>query len=96
MAERRSIAEARRLFPTLVHEAERGETVELTRHGEYVAVLLGRREFERLRRGRRSFAEAWREFADSVDLDAHDFDPDELFGGIRDADPGRTAVFERP
>ena len=89
MNEQRSIAEARRNFPTLVREAENGKAVELTRRGEPVAVLIGHREFERLTSNRRGFADAWRGFAESVDLAELALDPDELFGDDREEDAGR-------
>ena len=43
MARQHSIAEARSSLPSLVREAESGKAVELTRRGEPVAVLIGRR-----------------------------------------------------
>lgn len=89
MTERHSIAEARRNLPTLVRDAESGKAVELTRRGEPVAVLIGRREFERLTSGRRGFAHAWRDFAQSVDLAELALDPDELFGDARAEGTGR-------
>jgi len=91
MAKRRSIAEARSTLPQLIREAEGGESVELTRRGESVAVLLGRRQYERLAGGTRGFAEAWDELARDVDVAALDLDPDEIFGGARDEDPGRDS-----
>ena len=91
MTEKHSIAEARRNLPRLVREAERGRTVELTRRGDPVAVLVGCRTFERLAAGRRGFAEAFREFEAAVDLADLAFDPDELFAGARDTAPGRRA-----
>ena len=89
MTEKYSITEARRNLPRLIRKAEHGETVELTRRGETVAVLVGQRTFERLTAGRRSFAEAYREFKTTVDLAELDLDPDELFAGARDPSPGR-------
>jgi prevent-host-death family protein len=41
VTERHSIAEARRNFLSLVHDAENGKAVEITRRGEPVAVLIG-------------------------------------------------------
>ena len=38
MADKDSIADARRNLPRLVREAEKGRAVELTRHGEPVTV----------------------------------------------------------
>ena len=84
-----SIADARRNLPTLVRDAENGRAVELTRRGELVAVLIGRREFERLTSGRRGFAETYRRFAQSVELEKLALDPDELFGAAREKDGGR-------
>lgn len=89
MTEKHSIAEARRNLPQLIRDAERGKTVELTRRGEPVAVLVGRRTFERLAAGRRNFADAYGDFTASVDLAALALDPDALFGDIRDKRPGR-------
>jgi len=89
MSERHSIAEARRNLPTLIRKAESGKAVELTRHGESVAVLLGHRMFERLCAGRRGFVEAYQDFTNAVDLSELAFDPEELFEGARDTTPGR-------
>jgi len=84
-----SIAEARSNLPKLVREAEAGKAVELTRRGEGVAVLISRKEYERLVTGRRSFSEAYDQFVREVDLEELDIDPDEVFAGIRSHDPGR-------
>ena len=89
MTEKHSIADARRNLPRLIREAENGKTVELTRRGEPVAVLVGHRQFRRLSGNRRGFAAAYREFLETVDLSELDLDPDELFEGVRDKSPGR-------
>ena len=86
MTEKHSIADARRNLPRLIREAENGKTVELTRRGEPVAVLVGHK---RLSGNRRGFAAAYREFLETTDLSELDLDPDELFEGIRDKSPGR-------
>ena len=93
MTEKHSIAEARSNLPRLIRKAEQGKTVELTRRGTPVAVLLGQKKFERLSTGRRSFAEAYREFKATVDLEELDLDPDEIFAGVRDTTPGRHIPF---
>jgi prevent-host-death family protein len=86
----RSIAEARSNLPQLIREAESGESIELTRRGESVAVLVGRRQYERLAAtGARRFSEALDEFRRGTDLAALKIDPDEIFGGVRDQDAGR-------
>ena len=89
MTEKHSITEARRNLPRLIREAEHGKTVEFTRRGETVAVLVGHRKFERRAAGRRSFAEAYREFKTTVDLEKLNLNPDEIFAGARDTAPGR-------
>jgi prevent-host-death family protein len=86
---RQSIAEARNNLPRLVREVETGALVELTRRGESVAVLLGRRDYERMATARRRFSEAWSEFSRKVDLAKAAIDPDEVFGDARDTRPGR-------
>ena len=49
MAKRYSIAEIRNRLSEVVHEAEEGEEITLTRRGKPVAVLLSRQKFTRLR-----------------------------------------------
>ena len=93
MTEKYSITEARRNLPRLIREAEHGKTMELTRRGETVAVLVGHRKFERLAAGRRSFAKAFREFKTTVDLVKLNLNPDEIFAGVRDTTPGRQVRF---
>jgi prevent-host-death family protein len=89
MSDRHSISDARSNLPRLVREAECGKAVELTRRGEAVAVLVGRRQYERLTGRQPSFFDAYEEFLRSVDLAEFAFDPDELFAGTRDDTRGR-------
>lgn len=89
MGKRQSIAEARNNLPTLVREAESGKPVELTRRGESVAVLISRKEYERLARRSRRFSEAWRDFSSRIDVARTAIDPDEIFADTRDSAPGR-------
>ena len=89
MDEQHSIAEARNQLPRLVREAESGKAVELTRRGEAVAVLIGRRDYERLASRARRFSDAWEAFTREVDLQELEIDPDEIFAGTRDRSPGR-------
>ncbi len=88
-----SIADARRNLPKLIREAERGETVRLTRRGEPVAVLMGLEAFARMAAGRRDFAEAWDEFTNAVELHELAIEPAELLEGARDTEPGRDPNF---
>ena len=89
MAKQHSIAEARSNLPRLVREAESGKAVSLTRHGEPVAVLIGRRQYEQLTSEYRGFAEAYEAFAEEFDLRQLALDPARLFAGARDRTRGR-------
>lgn len=89
MSEQHSIAEARSNLPKLVRKAESGKAVELTRRGESVAVLIGRKQYERLVTRSRRFSEAWDDFVRDVEPATLGIDPDEVFADVRDAAPGR-------
>lgn len=87
---RHSVAEARRHLPALIRAAEGGSTVEISRRGEPVAVLVSRQRFENLSVRRPDFMEAYREFLREHDLASLDLDPDEIFADVRDRSPGRA------
>ena len=89
MTKQYSIAEARHNLPGVVHEAEGGTRVELTRRGKPVAVLVGIEDYERLAEGRRDFWEAYEEFRRELDLAELGINPDEIFADVRDSSPGR-------
>lgn len=89
MRKQQSIAEARSNLPQLVREAESGEPIELTRRGESVAVLIGRRQYELLATRSRRFSDAWSEFTRNVSLSELAINPDEIFNDVRDPRPGR-------
>ncbi len=59
---RYSIAEARSNLPTIVHQAEAGHEIELTRHGKPVAAVVSLQDLERLRSERPRFHDAYRRF----------------------------------
>jgi len=58
-----SIAEAKTQLTRLIHQAEQGETVHITRRGKPVAVLLSEGEYARLRQGQ---AQAQPDFWDLI------------------------------
>ncbi len=89
MAKRSSIAQARAHLPSLVREVEAGKTVELTRRGEPVAVLIGRKKYMQLEQGALRFSEAYEKFTADFDLTSLGIDPDEVFSGVRDQTRGR-------
>ena len=89
MYKKRSIADARNNLPNIIRDAEAGETIQLTRRGEGVAVLVGAKEYERLVSGQPTFSAAFEAFLRDHDLDELDIDPDEVFGDVRDRTSGR-------
>ncbi|MET0534012.1 MAG: type II toxin-antitoxin system Phd/YefM family antitoxin [Steroidobacter sp.] len=62
MAQRYAIAEARANLPTLIDEVEAGASIELTRRGEVVAVMMSINEYQRLHSRRVGFQEAYQQF----------------------------------
>jgi prevent-host-death family protein len=88
MSKRYSIAEARANLPTIVDEVEAGTEIELTRRGKPVAVVISRREYERLHSERPQFTEAYRNFLQKFRLDEVGLD-DGFFESIREASSGR-------
>jgi cellobiose PTS system EIIB component len=91
MSRRHSIADARNNLPELVRQSESGKPVELTRRGEPGAVLVGRRDYDRLPASSGTFGRAWEKFARDVDLRQANIDPDEVFADVRDDAPGRES-----
>jgi prevent-host-death family protein len=88
MAHRYSIAEARTSLPAIVDQAEAGLTVELTRRGKPVAVVVSLREFERSRTDRPRFGEAYRNFLNKHALKDIGLEP-HFVTSLRDRDLGR-------
>lgn len=54
-----SIADAKNRLPALIHRAEAGETVTISRRGKAVAVVLSVEEFERLKNPLGERKSAW-------------------------------------
>jgi len=74
MSNRYSIAEARNQLARIVHDAEKGHPVELTRRGKPVAVLVSAREFQRLNSGKEDSWEAICRFRREHDLEKLNID----------------------
>lgn len=90
MSTQYSIAEARHNLAALVHELEHQASIELTRRGEPVAVLLSVREYQRLTSPTRRFWAAYEAFRQTVNLPELGID-ENVFAGVRDVSPGREA-----
>ena len=84
-----SIADAKNTLPKLIHRAESGEVVHITRRGTPVAVLVSESHFERL--GAASARDCWQAIEEWRSKAAFDWPdlPDEVVDGWRDRSPGR-------
>ena len=89
MSKTYSIAQARQNLPKLVHEAEAGTSIELTRRGKPVAVVLSLTEYHRLTGLRPDFMTAYRSWREKYDIDHLDLAPDRVFDNLPEPSPGR-------
>jgi prevent-host-death family protein len=87
-----SVAEARQNFAQLIRRAEQGKAIEITRHGQPVAVLLSASEYLALTGDRPSFMEvAWR-VRKRLDVESLGIGEDDEFEGLRDESLGREVA----
>lgn len=83
-----SIAQARDQFAAIVHAVERLSSVEVTRRGKPIAVIISVEEYEQLKTGRKSFWGGVVEWRNSVEWENFEDDED-IFADVRDRSPGR-------
>jgi len=88
MPQRYSIAEARISLPAIVDRVEAGREIELARRGRPVAVVVSLRAFERLRRDRPRFSDAYKKFLKQYRLAEVGLE-DDFFRSIREKGRGR-------
>jgi prevent-host-death family protein len=93
MSEGYSIAEARNRFAQIVHDAENGKPVQITRRGKPVAIVLSLSEYQRLISEKLGFGAALAEFRQKYQIQALDINPDEVFNDVRDRSFGREVIF---
>ncbi len=89
-----SIAEARNQLPALIHQAETGQPVTISRRGKPVAVVLSVAEYERLKTGMQPKPDGWTQLLEIrqqlAEADAFADWSDEEIRTWRDPSPGRT------
>ncbi len=83
-----SVAEARQHFARLIKRAQQGKTIEITRRGEPVAVLLSASEYSAITGERSSFMDAMWQVRERLGVDELEIG-DAEFEGLRDESPGR-------
>jgi prevent-host-death family protein len=90
--EQYSIAQARDRLASIVHDVEKGQSVEITRRGKPVAVILSVDEYERVMLGKIDFGKSLEKFRQEMQIEELEINPDEIFGKLRDSSPGREVV----
>lgn len=88
MSKSYTIADARHNLAAIVHELEHESSIQLTRRGHPVAVLMSVEEHERLLAGLTTFTQAYRAFRASVNVADLAIEPS-LFEDVRDKSTGR-------
>ena len=83
-----AIAEARANLPTIVDEVEAGAAVQFTRRGKVIAVMISIGEYERLRRKRTTFQDAYQQFLKKHSLEQAGIEPG-FVDRLRDRSAGR-------
>lgn len=84
-----SIAQARDHLTKIIHDAEGGTPIEITRRGKRVAMLLSADQYDRMSTSKGNFGTALAEFRRQQAIENLDIDPDEIFKDVRDRSPGR-------
>jgi prevent-host-death family protein len=83
-----SVAEARQHFARLIKRAQQGKTIEITRRGEPVAVLLSASEYLAMTGERPSFMDALNRVRERLGVDELEIGNSD-FEGLREQSPGR-------
>lgn len=89
MFKRYSIAEARDNLAAILYELDHEKSVEITRRGQPVAVLISKAAFDQLTSPQQGFWSAYEAFKQRVNLSELNIDPDEVWGNVRDQSQGR-------
>ncbi|HEY9787011.1 MAG TPA: type II toxin-antitoxin system Phd/YefM family antitoxin [Candidatus Obscuribacterales bacterium] len=90
MVKRYSIAEARDNLAAIVHELEAVNSVEITRRGQPVAVLVSKQVYDRLQARKAGFWAAYSAFRKRAHLEELKIDPSDIWGDVREKSSGRA------
>ena len=92
MSAQYSIEEIAVNFNKIVHEVEQGDSIEVTRQGQQIAVIISAAEYQKLRRSQ-NFGESLEQFRQEYNVETAEINPDEIFAAVRDKSPLREASF---
>jgi len=88
-----SITEAKNSFTHLVHQAEQGESIHLTRRGKAVAVILSEAQYRQLTESPKSLWAAIKDWREQVDFSGMELTDREI-DSWRERSPGRDFAWE--
>ncbi|MBT9587641.1 type II toxin-antitoxin system Phd/YefM family antitoxin [bacterium] len=80
-----TVAEARNQLPNLLHLVESSGSVQISRRGKPVAVVMSMHDYQKLKQAGPTFAEFLSDFRDRHDLTGLE----DVFLDVRDRTPGR-------
>jgi prevent-host-death family protein len=83
-----SVGSARANLPGILDDVQAGRVIEVTRHGQPVAVIMSSAEYATLERRQTPFGEACTEFRQRFDVQELGLGRD-YFESLRDRRPGR-------
>jgi prevent-host-death family protein len=84
MSRRYSIAKARENLAAILDELDHERTIEITRRGRPVAVLISKATFDQMNSPRQGFWSAYEAFQRRWNLSDLNIDPDEIWDNVRD------------
>jgi prevent-host-death family protein len=88
MTRQYSIEQVQAELAAILSEVEKGQTVEILRSGQRVAIVMPNQDYERLSTSRPSFWEALKAFRRDFNIDEEGVD-DNFWEDVRDRSPGR-------
>ncbi|GAA6619622.1 type II toxin-antitoxin system Phd/YefM family antitoxin [Scytonema sp. NUACC26] len=89
MSQQYSIEQISTNLDRIFQEVEQGESVQITRQGQQVAVILSVAEYERLLSEKPNFGESLQQFRQEMIKEGIEINPDEVWKDVRDRSPGR-------
>lgn len=92
MNRRVSVVEAKNKLPSIIHEVEQGSIVEITRHGKAVAIVVGQKDYERLKEKGQGFWVTLGKMRNLLSSEGIVFEESD-FLNLRDPSTGRSFVW---
>jgi cellobiose PTS system EIIB component len=93
MSQQYSIEQISTNLDKIFQEVEQGESVQITRQGQQVAVILSVVEYERLLSEKpNNFWESLQQFRREMIEEGIEINPDEIWKDVRDRSPGREVT----